>query len=484
MTDQICNRTFDEIAVGDSASLQRTLTLDDIATFAVMSGDANPSHVDADFARSTPFHQVVAHGMWSAALLSNLLGTELPGPGTVYVEQTLSFHQQVMLGDTVTVTVTAREKFADTHRIRFDCAVVNQRGQTVVSGHALVQAPTEKVCRPRTHLPQLHLIDPGQRLQALVAKAREGCKGLRPMRVAVVHPVNAVSIQGAIDAAQAGLIEPVWVGPQARIRAAAQDAGIDLSPWQIVPTEHSHAAAETAVQLARSGKVGALMKGALHTDELMHAALDPNAGLRTARRASHVFVIDAPAADRLLFITDAAINIAPDLDTKRDIAQNAIDLAQALGIATPRLAILAAVETINARMPATLDAAALCKMADRGQITGAILDGPLAFDNAMSLAAAKTKGIDSPVAGLADILLTPDLESGNMLAKQLEYLGGATIAGLVVGTRVPIILTSRADGVQARLASCALAVLQRQARLRATGQLDPADPAAAAVPNL
>ncbi|MGC9162440.1 MAG: bifunctional enoyl-CoA hydratase/phosphate acetyltransferase, partial [Thiomonas sp.] len=227
-----------------------------------------------------------------------------------------------------------------------------------------------------------------------------------------------------------------------------------------------------------------LMKGALHTDELMHAALDPNAGLRTARRASHVFVIDAPAADRLLFITDAAINIAPDLDTKRDIAQNAIDLAQALGIATPRLAILAAVETINARMPATLDAAALCKMADRGQITGAILDGPLAFDNAMSLAAAKTKGIDSPVAGLADILLTPDLESGNMLAKQLEYLGGATIAGLVVGTRVPIILTSRADGVQARLASCALAVLQRQARLRATGQLDPADPAAAAVPNL
>ncbi|MGA8009392.1 MAG: bifunctional enoyl-CoA hydratase/phosphate acetyltransferase [Thiomonas sp.] len=475
MTEQICNRTFDDIALGDSAALHRTLTLADISTFAVMSGDANPSHVDAEFARSTPFHQVVAHGMWSGALLSNLLGTELPGPGTTYVDQSLSFHRPVMLGDTVTVSVTAREKFASTHRIRFDCLVVNQRGDTVVSGHALVQAPTEKICRPRTHLPQLHLVDPGQRLLALVDKARAACAGLHPMRVAVVHPVNAVSIQGAIDAARAGLIEPVWIGPEARIRAAADDAGIDLSPWQLIPTEHSHAAAALAVQLARSGKVGALMKGALHTDELMHAAFDAQSGLRTDRRASHVFVIDAPAAERLLFITDAAINIDPDLDTKRDIAQNAIDLAQALGIPTPRMAILAAVETVNAKMLATVHAAALCKMSDRGQITGAILDGPLAFDNAISLAAAKTKGIISPVAGLADILLTPDLESGNMLAKQLEYLGGATLAGLVIGTRVPIILTSRADGVEARLASCALAVLQRQALLKAAGQLDAAD---------
>jgi phosphate acetyltransferase/phosphate butyryltransferase len=479
MTDELCNRPFDQIAIGDSARLQRTLSRADIATFAVMSGDANPAHIDDEFARSTPFHHVVGHGMWLGALLSNLLGTELPGAGTVYLEQTLDFQTPVALGDTVTVSVTAREKFAEGHRVRFDCLAVNQHGQTVASGHALVQAPTEAVCRPRARLPQLHLFDPGQRLMALVDKAHEGCKGLKPMRVAVVHPVNAVSIQGAIDAARAGLIEPVWIGPQERIRAAAQEAGIDLSPWELIPTEHSHAAAAQAVELARAGKVGALMKGALHTDELMHAAFDPQGGLRTGRRASHVFVIDAPAAERLLFITDAAINIAPDLDTKRDIAQNAIDLAQALGVATPRMAILAAVETVNASMPATLHAAALCKMADRGQITGAILDGPLAFDNALSLAAARTKGINSPVAGQADILLTPDLESGNMLAKQLEYLGGAVIAGLVVGTRVPIILTSRADGVQARLASCALAVLQRQARLRATGQIDGAPPAPA-----
>jgi phosphate acetyltransferase/phosphate butyryltransferase len=466
MTDLICNRTFDEIAVGDSASLQRTLSRTDIATFAVMSGDINPAHVDDEFARSDPFHQVVAHGMWAATLISNLLGTELPGPGTIYVDQALSFRQPVLVGDTVTVTVTVREKIPAVHHLRFDCQVRNQRGEIVVSGTTLVLAPTEKVRRPRTQMPQLHLVDPGKRLLALVDRARQQSDGQPPLRVAIVHPVNAVSIQGAIDAARAGLIEPVWVGPQARIEAAAAEAGADISRWELVSTEHSHAAADEAVRLARSGKVGALMKGALHTDELMHAVVDPQAGLRTARRASHVFVIDAPAADRLLLITDAAINIDPDLDAKRDIAQNAIDLANALGIETPRLAILAAVETVNSGMPATLHAAALCKMADRGQITGAIVDGPLAFDNAMSLAAAKAKNIVSPVAGLADILLTPDLEAGNMLAKQLEYLGGATIAGLVVGTRVPVILTSRADGVEARLASCALAVLQRQFLLR------------------
>jgi phosphate acetyltransferase/phosphate butyryltransferase len=487
MTDQICNRTFDEVAVGDSASLQRTLSRADISTFAVMSGDINPAHVDEEFARSDPFHQVVAHGMWAGALISNLLGTELPGPGTIYLDQTLSFRRPVLIGDTVTVTVTVREKIEAKHHLHFDCLVQNQRGETVVTGQALVLAPTEKIRRPRTRMPQLHLVDPGRRLLALVEQAKAQCSGHTPMRVAVVHPVNAISIQGAVDAAKAGLIEPVWVGPEARIRAAAEAAGIDISPWELVSTEHSHAAALQAVQLARRCKVGALMKGALHTDELMQAVFDPQNGLRTGRRASHVFVIDAPAAERLLLITDAAINIDPDLDTKRDIAQNAIDLAHALGIATPRMAILAAVETVNANMPATLHAAALCKMADRGQITGAILDGPLAFDNAMSLAAAKTKDIVSPVAGQADILLTPDLESGNMLAKQLEYLGGATIAGLVVGTRVPIILTSRADGVEARLASCALAVLQRQFLLRAAEQSGPVhtvDPALAAASRM
>ena len=471
----ICNRTFDELSVGDSASLQRTLTREDIATFAVMSGDINPSHVDEEFARTARFHQVVAHGMWAGTLISTLLGTELPGPGTIYLDQSLAFRHPVMVGDTVTVRVTLREKIANHHHLRFDCLVQNQRGETVVNGQALVLAPTEKICRPRARLPHLHLVEPGRRLQALVDHAREVVDG-QPLKVAVVHPVSAVAVAGAAEAAEAGLIEPVWVGPEARIRAAAVEAGVDLGPWQLVDTEHSHAAAEAAVQLARSGQVGALMKGAGHTDELMHAVFDPQAGLRTGRRASHVFVIDAPAADRLLLITDAAVNIAPNLTTKRDIAQNAIDLAHALGIAEPHVAILAAVETVNADMPATIDAAALCKMADRGQITGAILDGPLAFDNAVSLAAARAKGIESPVAGQADILLTPDLEAGNMLANQLEYLGGAVIAGIVIGTRVPIIQTSRADDAQARLASCALAVLQRQATIA------PAPVEAAALP--
>ena len=265
------------------------------------------------------------------------------------------------------------------------------------------------------------------------------------MRTAVVHPVDRNSLLGAIDAAQAGLIVPVLVGPEAKIRAAAEEAGVDLSPYELVACEHSHEAAATAVALARGGKVEALMKGSLHTDELMHEVVAKDTGLRTARRISHVFALDVPAYPRPLFLTDAAINIEPDLDDKRDIVQNAIDLARALGIETPKVAILSFVETVDAKFRSTMDAAALCKMADRKQITGGLVDGPLAFDNAVSEEAAQAKGIDSPVAGRADILVVPDLEAGNMLAKQLEYLAEAQGAGIVLGARVPIALTSRAD---------------------------------------
>ncbi len=262
------------------------------------------------------------------------------------------------------------------------------------------------------------------------------------------------------------MIEPWFVGPEHRIRAAAAEAGLDLAPFRLIATEHSHAAAQQAVALARAGQVQALMKGSLHTDELMRAVVDAQTGLRTARRVSHAFVIDAVGRERLYLLSDAAVNVAPDLEAKVDIVQNAIDLAHALGIAQPRVAILSAVETVNPKIPSTLDAAALCKMADRGQITGALLDGPLGFDNAVSLRAAQAKGIVSAVAGRADILIAPDLEAGNMLAKQLEYLADAQVAGLVLGTRVPVVLTSRADLADARLASCALAVLQDAWRLR------------------
>ncbi len=300
-----------------------------------------------------------------------------------------------------------------------------------------------------------------RRLDQFVAAARR----YAPLRTAVVHPVDTVSLLGALEAERAGLITPVLIGPANRIRAAARAARIDLADRTIEATEHSHAAAARAVQMARRGEVDAIMKGALHTDEVMHCVVDPDNGLRTERRISHVFAIDAPHYPRLLFITDAAVNIYPTLEDKRDIVQNAIDLAQALGVRTPRVAILSAVELVTPKIKSTLDAAALCKMADRGQITGGLLDGPLAFDNAVSPAAAATKAITSGVAGRADIFLVPDLEAGNMLAKQLEYLAEAQLAGIVLGARVPIMLTSRADDARSRLASCAIAVLFARRRM-------------------
>ena len=284
-------------------------------------------------------------------------------------------------------------------------------------------------------------------------------RGMAPMRTAVVHPCDALSLAGALDARDAGVIAPVLVAPKAKLDHLAQQGGLNLSGCEIVDVPHSHAAAAAAAQLAGKGEVQALMKGSLHTDEYLAAVLAPEVGLRTERRLSHCYVMQTPSYPRPFLITDAAINIAPTLVEKADIIRNAIALAQVLGVAQPKVAILAAVETVNPRMPATLDAAALCKMADRGQITGGVLDGPLAFDNAVSPEAAQVKGITSPVAGQADVLVVPDLESGNMLAKQLEYLGGAESAGIVMGARVPLVLTSRSDSRTTRLASCAIARL-------------------------
>jgi len=280
-----------------------------------------------------------------------------------------------------------------------------------------------------------------------------------PVRTAIVHPCDAVSLGGALEAFRMKLILPVLVGPPAKIAAAAAAAGEDLTGIRIVAVEHSHAAAEAACRLARAGEVDAIMKGSLHTDEILAAAVDREAGLRTDRRMSHVFILDVPTYARPLLVSDAAINIAPDLATKKDIVQNAIDCAHALGIPEPRVAILAAVETVHPNMPATTDAAALAKMGDRGQIVGGVIDGPLAFDNAISKEAADSKQIVSAVAGVADVLIVPNIEAGNMMAKQLAYLANAQSAGIVMGARVPIILTSRADGRLSRLASCAAAVL-------------------------
>ena len=299
-----------------------------------------------------------------------------------------------------------------------------------------------------------------QRYQRLVATAQR----LEPMITAVAHPCDQSSLEGAIKAAEMGLIRPILIGPQVKIAGVAQECKLDISPYECVDVQHSHAAAAKAVEIVREGRAEALMKGSLHTDELMGAVVQRETGLRTNRRLSHCFVMDVPALDQALIITDAAVNIFPTLQDKVDIIQNAIDLAHALGRTSPKVAILSAMETVNPSVPSTIEAAALCKMADRGQITGGILDGPLALDNAIDLTAAQIKKIDSPVAGQADILVVPDLEAGNMLAKSLTFMAGADAAGIVLGARVPIILTSRADSLIARLASCAVAALVAAAR--------------------
>jgi phosphate acetyltransferase/phosphate butyryltransferase len=373
----------------------------------------------------------------------------------VLVRQALETQGAAGPGDVMTLVVSVKSKNPEGRRVVLDCRATNQRGELTLSGVVEVAAPAEKILRRIVRDQGGEIHERGRRYRRLIDMTR----GLAPLRTAVVHPVDEASLVGAVEAARERLIEAVLVGPEAKIRRAAEEAHIDLAPFEIVSTEHSHAAAEAAVAMARSGEVEALMKGALHTDELMRAVVHPTLGLRTARRITHVFAIDAPHYPRPLFITDAAVNIYPKLLDKRDIVQNAIDLTRALGILTPRVAILSAVETVSPDIGSTIDAAALCKMADRGQIVGGILDGPLAFDNAVSAEAARAKGIVSPVAGRADILIAPDLEAGNMLAKQLEYLADAEMAGLVLGARVPFILTSRADKTISRIGSCAIALL-------------------------
>jgi phosphotransacetylase/acyl dehydratase len=456
----IKNRTFDEIVLGERATLQRTLSREDIELFAVMSGDVNPAHVDEEYAHSDMFHEVIAHGLWGASLISTLLGTQLPGPGTIYLEQTLRFRRPVTIGDTVTVSVTAAEKEPERHRIAFDCRCVNQRDEVVIEGTAMVIAPTEKVSRPRVVLPEVTLHDNGARLRELIARAREQ----PPIRMAVVHPVDADVLLAAVQAAQDGLIDPVLIGPEDRIRATAAAHEITLDGLAMLDTEHSHAAADTAIRLARGAQVDAIMRGSQDVEELLHTAVAPRAGLTTDRRMTHAYLMDVPTYPRPLIITDAGINIDPDLETKRDIVQNAIDLALAVGIPSPRVAILSSAETVNPKLRSSLDAAALAKMAERGQIRGGIVDGALGFDMAVSAAAARVKGIASPVAGRADVIVVPDLESGSLLVKQLGFLGDSHAAGIALGGRVPIVLNGRTATVLEQLASCALASLVARAR--------------------
>ncbi len=455
----VSNVPFDEIVLGQPLEVSRTLSAADIEGLAFASGDLDAFQGEGDglAAICGPTEAAGAE-----TFIAHLINRRLPGPGSTILEQRFTFGCPLKVGDRVTAKIVAVAK-SDADRVRFECRVTNQDDELILSGEALVRAPTRRITHGDLSTTELIF-----RRTDDFARLLKRCEGLAAVRTAVVHPCDRDSLAGAIAAARKGLIEPVLVGPEARIRKVAAAEGIDLAGIAIVGVEHSVAAAERAVKMARDGEVEALMKGSLHTDELMSAVVARDGGLRTGRRVSHVFVMDVPAYPRPLLVTDAAINIEPDLRTKADIVQNAIDLAHVLGIAQPKVAVLAAVETVNPEMQATVDAAMLCKMADRGQITGGLIDGPLAFDNAVSEQAARAKKIVSPVAGRADILLVPDLEAGNMVAKQLQYLAGADSAGIVLGARVPIVLTSRADSVRMRLASAAVMKLVAAAR-RAAG---------------
>ncbi len=454
------NRTFDEIAIGDSAALSRTLSPNVIVAFAAAVGDRGTVHGDEAGESDNPSHYITASGTVGAGLIAAVLDTRLPGPGTEYIAQDLQFLHPMAIGDTITTTVTVTQKHVGSNTVELDCRCTNPSGQVVIIGTSRVRAPTAKVSRARSELPELS-VGRHERFHALLGATSQ----LEPLVTAVAHPCDATVLGAVVEAVQARLINPILVGPALKIRKAAEAGGVDISAFRLVDVPHSHAAAAEAVALVQRGEAALLMKGSLHTDELLRAVLALESGLRTERRMSHVYLMDVPGYPRPLLVTDAAVNIAPDLEQKRDIVQNAIDLARVMGIATPRVAILSAVETVNPKLSSTLDAAALCKMADRGQITGGIVDGPLAFDNALYPAAAKEKGIVSAVAGFADILVVPDLVAGNMLAKQLIYLAGADAAGVVVGARVPIILTSRADSERTRLASCAVAVLMARSQV-------------------
>jgi phosphotransacetylase/acyl dehydratase len=450
------NRTFDELKIGDSAQIKRTLTPKDIELFSIMSGDVNPAHVDVEYAKDDMFHKIIAQGMWGAALISTVLGTELPGPGTIYLDQTLKFTAPVVPGDTITIVVTVTGKKSDHHIVDLECKCLNQNDKVVISGVATVMAPTVKVKRPRIELPKAVLKEPkGTWYKKLIALT----KNLTPLKTAIVHPIDPLALQGAIDAATEHLIIPILVGPKDKILAAAVEAKLDISAYELIATRHSNESAEVAVKLAKEGFVEALMKGKIHTDELMEPVVNKETGLLTGRRMSHVFYVEAPNYFKPLFLSDAALNISPNLTIKKDITQNAIDLFHTLGFGIPKVAIVCAVETINEKMQSTLDAAALSKMSDRGEITGALVDGPLAFDNAISIKSAREKNIKSEVAGYADIIIVPDIESGNMLYKEMTYMSGMEAAGMVMGATVPIILTSRGSDDISRKASCAMALI-------------------------
>ncbi|MDT8853640.1 bifunctional enoyl-CoA hydratase/phosphate acetyltransferase [Paracoccaceae bacterium Fryx2] len=453
------NRTLDELQPGETAELRRLITQDDLYVFAVASGNFNPMHIPGEDGDGDGHKDNIAPGMFVASLISAVLGTLLPGAGTLYRTQSLEFFARAHVGEELVARVTVVSK-SGTGDVVMDTEVRRLADDAViVSGRAVVAAPRVKFRSGDIEVPGL-IVQRHRHFEALLERARP----LPALITAVVCPEEPNALGGALLAAQESIITPILIGDPGRIAAAAAELGADLSGVEIIAALSAEAAAQMACRLVHEGRADAVMKGHLHTDDLLRPMLDKVGGLRIGRRFTHVFVMDVPGMSHPIMVTDAAINIAPDLVTKMDIVQNAIDLALSIGIDTPRVGVLSAVETVNPAIQSSIDAALLSKMAERGQIRGGLVDGPLAMDNAVDLAAARTKGLRSDVAGRADILVVPGIDAGNMLAKQLSFISHAEGAGLMMGAKVPVILNSRSDSSMSRLASCAIAALHHAAR--------------------
>lgn len=448
--------TYDKIEIGAIFTETRLCREEDLLVFANASGNFNPLHVPDQDGDGDGKPEAVAPGMWVASLISAALGNSLPG--AVYRSQDLNFVGRARAGETLVATAWLTDKGEDDALI-FDTSVASSDGRPIVEGKAVIIAPPKDIALKANAVPGL-TVRRHVHFDHLLGLAEP----FEPIPTAVVAPEEPDALAGAIIAAQHSLITPILIGDPDKMMQAAEKRGFDLSQYRAIAEPDHKAAAAAAVAMIHDGTARAIMKGHLHTDVLLGQIVKSDGGLRTGRRLSHVFVMDVPGVDHPLLITDAAINIAPDLMAKADIIQNAIDLARTIGIKEPKVGVLSAVETVNPAIPSTLDAAILSKMADRGQITGGLVDGPLAMDNAVDLDAARTKGITSMVAGRADILVAPNLEAGNMLAKELTFLAHAEAGGLVMGAKCPVILTSRADSDKARLASCAIAALYAEAQ--------------------
>ncbi len=458
---RLTNRTFDELAPGEAAELRRLITPDDLLIFAAASGNHNPMHLSDSDLDGDGHTERVAPGMFVASLISAVLGMQLPGAGTLYRRQVLDFHERAHSGEEMICRVEVLEKLAD-GAVRLSTTVSRAADSAlVVSGEAVVLAPREKFDRDGIDVPGL-VVQRHRHFEALLELARP----LPALPTAVVCPDDSNSLGGALLAAKEGIITPILIGRGDGIEAAAKAEGHDLAGIEIIDVEGDSAAATMACQLVHEGRAAAVMKGHLHTDDLLKPMLEKGTGLRIGRRFTHVFVMDVPGMPEPMMVTDAAINIAPDLATKVDICQNAIDLALSLGM-EPRVGVLSAVETVNPAIQSSIDAALLSKMADRGQIKGGLVEGPLAMDNAVNMGAARTKGLKGGVAGRANILVVPGLDAGNMLAKQLAFVSHAEGAGLVLGAKVPVILNSRSDSPMSRLASCAVAAIHHFAGAKA-----------------